>query len=102
MLSELPIPPSTPDFVATQLNHWTEALFLAFLSNGTVTGSRYDGEKTTLIPKITFSQDPPAKFSSVAMTTDAMLYGITNDQILEYSVDSSDPSKLNYVGKVFP
>lgn len=51
---------------------------------------------------IEFASGPSTHFSSIAATIDATFYGISNDTILEYQVDSLDPSVLNYVGVVYP
>lgn len=54
------------------------------------------------ISSFQFNSGPDANFTAIAMTPDAMFYGISNGEVLEYSLDTSDPSKFNYVGRVFP
>lgn len=54
------------------------------------------------ISSFKFNSGPETNFTAIAMTPDAMFYGISNNQILEYSLDQSDPSNFNYVGTVFP
>jgi hypothetical protein len=83
-------------------NTWANTLCLALLDDGTVKGSWWDDKTHTALPSITFDGGPAANFSTFAMTVDATLYGISNDTILEYSVDTADPSIFHYVGQVYP
>ena len=81
---------------------WSNYLYLGLLDGGQMTGMHYDGEKLNAIDKINFSGGPSRNFTAITMTYDATLFAISNDEILEYSVDTSFPSNLRFVGKVFP
>lgn len=54
------------------------------------------------ISSFKFNSGPETNFTAIAMTPDAMFYAISNNEILEYELDTSDPSNFNYVGTVFP
>lgn len=55
------------------------------------------------ISTFNFNSGPSDNFTAIAMSPDAMFYGITSDgDILEYSLDTTDPSTFNYVSTVFP
>ncbi|KAI1142967.1 hypothetical protein F5Y05DRAFT_408423 [Hypoxylon sp. FL0543] len=95
-------PTLTRQFAAAAMNNWNEALFIALSTDGSVRGARWDGKAYDTIPKISFAQGQSTNFSAIAMTTDAMFYGISDDQIWEYSVDTSDPSTFTLAGKVYP
>lgn len=60
------------------------------------------GGDSRFIPSLNFVGGPPVNFSAISTTEDAMLYGISNDEVLEYKPDDSDPSNFVYVGRVFP
>ena len=83
-------------------DNWTNYLYLALLEGGQMSGVHYDGDDLNSIDKINFSGGPERNFTAITMTYDATLYAISNDEILEYSVDTSFPSNLRFVGKVFP
>jgi hypothetical protein len=102
MTVNVPTPPGGPQVAGTAFNAFSETYYLTLLPNGTLIGALYQDSKLTQFPNIKFSKDPPAKFSSIAMTNDARMYGITNDTILEYSIDRSDLSTLRYEGQVYP
>ncbi|KAI1408847.1 hypothetical protein F5Y13DRAFT_204014 [Hypoxylon sp. FL1857] len=95
-------PAATRQFAATAMNNWNEALFVSLSTDGSVRGARWDGQAYNAIPEINFAQGQSTNFSAIAMTTDAMFYGISDDQIWEYSVDTSDPSNFTLAGKVYP
>jgi hypothetical protein len=66
-------------------------------------GSWWEDEaEQNALSSLTFEGGPTANFSSIAMTLDAMFYGINGDEIHEYSVDGADASRLNYVGRIYP
>ncbi|KAI8965821.1 hypothetical protein F5Y11DRAFT_311514 [Daldinia sp. FL1419] len=95
-------PLSTRQFAATAMNNWNEAVFLALSTDGSVKGSRWDGKSYNAIPEINFVNGKSTNFSAIAMTTDATFYGISDDQIWEYTIDTSDPSTFTLAGKVYP
>ncbi|KAI1209973.1 uncharacterized protein F4807DRAFT_80362 [Annulohypoxylon truncatum] len=95
-------PLKTRQFAATTMNNFTESFFVSLSTDGSITGSRWDGNAYTAVPKIIFAQGQSTNFSAIAMTEDAMFYGISEDQIWEYSVDTSDPSTFTFAGKVYP
>lgn len=61
----------------------------------------WDGSKYNPISNTTFASGPSVNFSTIATTVDAMFYGVSGDQILEYSITQSDPSTFKYSGVVF-
>ncbi|KAI1337542.1 hypothetical protein F5Y15DRAFT_389575 [Xylariaceae sp. FL0016] len=100
LLSDIPEPTTRQQFAATKWDNWNQALYLALLPDGTVRGNHWDGSTMNSLTSISFNDGPDVNFTAIAMTPDAMLYGISNDEILEYSLDTSDPSQFNYIGKV--
>lgn len=73
------------------------------LPNGTVAGCLSNtSDVLETYPSMLFSGGPDQTISAIAMTLDAMFYAISEDTILEYSIDPSSPSNLTYVGQVFP
>ncbi|KAI0843119.1 hypothetical protein F5Y06DRAFT_256950 [Hypoxylon sp. FL0890] len=95
-------PTLTRQFAVTAMDNWNEALFVALSTNGSIRGARGNGTAYNAIPEINLAQGQSTNFSAIAMTMDAMFYGISDDQIWEYSVDISDPSTFTLVGKVYP
>ncbi|KAI5917977.1 hypothetical protein F4810DRAFT_609918 [Camillea tinctor] len=102
LLAGIPQPSQRLQFAITKWDSWNQALYLALLVNGTVSGTHWDGSQMNTLSSIEFNQGPDVNFTAIAMTTDAMFYGISNDEILEYSVDQTNPSTLNYVSTVYP
>lgn len=94
-------PLKTTQFAATMMNSWNEALFLTLSNDGSVDAARWDENEYSSIPEVTFAQGQSTNFSAIAMTTDAMFYGIADDQIWEYSIDTSDPAIFTLAGKVY-
>lgn len=84
------------------MNNWKEALYMSLSTDGGIRAARWDGKAFNEVPKINFAQGQSTNFSAIAMTTDAMFYGIADDQIWEYSIDASDPSTFTLAGKVYP
>lgn len=70
-------------------------------SDGSITG-QIIGQNNRSISTIEIEGGPSVNFTTIATTLDAMLYGISNDTIFEYSISQSDPSVLTYVGTVYP
>ncbi|KAI1465783.1 uncharacterized protein F4812DRAFT_461471 [Daldinia caldariorum] len=96
-------PLTTRQFAATAMNNWTEALFVALSTDGGVKGARWDGRTAyDAIPRIDFADGEATNFSAIAMTTDATFYGIADDQVWEYAVDTADPSTFRLAGRVYP
>ncbi|KAI1802366.1 hypothetical protein F4811DRAFT_400827 [Daldinia bambusicola] len=96
-------PLKTRQFAATSMSNWTEALFVALSTDGEVKGARWDGGTVyEAIPRIDFVDGEATNFSAIAMTTDATFYGIADDQVWEYAVDTSDPSTFRLAGRVYP
>ncbi|KAI6093034.1 hypothetical protein F4821DRAFT_223798 [Hypoxylon rubiginosum] len=100
--SDIPLPAVSQQFAATKWDSWNQALYIALLQGGGVQGNHWDGKQMNAISSFKFNSGPETNFTAIAMTPDAMFYGISNNQILEYSLDQSDPSNFNYVGTVFP
>ncbi|KAI1388573.1 uncharacterized protein F4822DRAFT_403197 [Hypoxylon trugodes] len=100
--SNIPSPAPSQQFAATKWDSWNQALYIGLLQSGKIQGNHWDGKKMNAVSSFKFNSGPSTNFSAIAMTPDAMFYAISNNEILEYSVDTSDPSNFNYVGKVFP
>lgn len=101
LASNVPAPSKTQHFAATSWNNWSNYLYLALLDGGGMVGNHFDGNTFTSISTINISGGPDQNFTAISMTDDAMFYAISNDEILEYSVDTSNPSNLRFVGTVF-
>lgn len=89
------------------MNEWSSALYVSLLRDGSLRAARTDGGNNTSsseITDITFAggEQQSTNFSAIAMTTDAMFYGIADGQIWEYAVDEADPRTFTLVGKVWP
>lgn len=100
-------PAQTVQFAATTMNEWSSALYVSLLRDGSLRAARTDGGNNTSsseITDITFAggEQQSTNFSAIAMTTDAMFYGIADGQIWEYAVDEADPRTFTLVGKVWP
>ncbi|OTA88615.1 hypothetical protein M434DRAFT_34781 [Hypoxylon sp. CO27-5] len=100
--SDIPLPSPTQQFAATKWANWTQGLYIALLKGGEIQGNHWDGRQMNAINSFKFNSGPENNFTAIAMSPDAMFYGISNDEILEYSLDTNDPSNFNYVGRVFP
>ncbi|KAI1206148.1 uncharacterized protein F4807DRAFT_440053 [Annulohypoxylon truncatum] len=100
--SGIPLPAPSQQFAITKWDSWNQALYLSLLQGGTLKGNHWDGKTMSNISSFNFKSGPDTNFTSIAMTPDAMFYGISNNQIIEYSLDTTDPSTFNYVGVVFP
>ncbi|KAI3337278.1 hypothetical protein HD806DRAFT_518178 [Xylariaceae sp. AK1471] len=103
-LDDKTIPPPTTglQFALTRFDNFTTVYFLALLPNGTITGEYWaDGYKQ--VPTVTFIDGPPnVNFTAIAATEENMVYGISGDSVLQYSVKGSDPSVFHFEGVVFP
>ncbi|KAI0385534.1 hypothetical protein F5Y04DRAFT_187349 [Hypomontagnella monticulosa] len=100
--SDIPLPAPSQQFAATRWDSWNQALYIALVEGGDIQGNHWDGKQMTDVGEFKFNSGPETNFTAIAMSPDAMFYGISNDEILEYSLDTSDPSNFNYVGRVFP
>ncbi|GAW14541.1 hypothetical protein ANO14919_039440 [Xylariales sp. No.14919] len=98
----IPPPAAGPQFALTRFDNWTTVYFLALLPNGTITGDYYaHGRKRA--PIVTLVGGPSdVNFSAIAASEESMVYGISGDTVLQYSVKFSDPSVLQFEGAVFP
>ncbi|KAI1759052.1 hypothetical protein GGR53DRAFT_471709 [Hypoxylon sp. FL1150] len=102
LVSSIPLPAVSQQFAVTKFDNWTQTVYVALLQGGTITGNYWDGKEMNAISSFNFNSGPDTNITSIAMTPDAMFYAISNNEILEYSLDQSDPSNFNYVGVVFP
>ncbi|KAH8897398.1 hypothetical protein GQ53DRAFT_838019 [Thozetella sp. PMI_491] len=97
----LPGQAPTLQFASTAWDHFTKRMFLVLAPGGGLSANWWDGTGYRSIASTKLSSGPSTNFTAIAMTTDAMFYGISGDQILEYSVDQTDPSTFHYTGVVF-
>lgn len=84
------------------MDNFRVVVFLALLPNGTVTGS-YFRVDFVMISSVEFRGGPSnLNFTAIATSEEAMFYGISQDEIHQYSINDTDPSVFDYVEKVFP
>ncbi|WYZ36506.1 hypothetical protein EsH8_II_000012 [Colletotrichum jinshuiense] len=91
-------------FAVTRRDKWTESIYLALLSDGTIAGRSLGLQDTTMKTiqiRDSGGQLHAANFSAIATTMDGFLYGISNDTITEYSFDASDSTILNFESTVY-
>ncbi|KAI1106386.1 hypothetical protein F4804DRAFT_301109 [Jackrogersella minutella] len=100
--SDIPLPAPTQQFAVTKWDNWTQALYIGLFEGGAIQGNHWDGSAMNSISSFKFNSGPATNFTAIAMSPDAMFYGISNNEILEYSLDTADPTSFNYVGQVFP
>ncbi|KAI1851745.1 hypothetical protein JX265_010979 [Neoarthrinium moseri] len=105
-MSSIPLPANEQRIAATKWGMWSRNLCYIQMSDGTMKGVWWDGSSNASmhqLQKITFDGGPATtNFSAIAFTLDTMFYGITGDEIHEYSVDSSNAAILHHVGRVYP
>ncbi|KAI1135715.1 hypothetical protein F5Y05DRAFT_169448 [Hypoxylon sp. FL0543] len=102
LIEAIPPPQPTLQFAATLMNNFTETMFLALLPNGTVAALWWGGHFRS-IPSVAFRSGPAAvNFTAIAASEDGMLYGIYNDEVLQYAPDDADLASFVYVGRVYP
>lgn len=115
LVEDLPPPSPKLQFVTVLLQNFTQTMFLALLpdDSGTVTALWWAGGWTN-IPRIEFrggpsqergaQQNSSVKFSAISAGEDAVLYGISGDEVLAYEPDSDgdDISVFVYIGRVYP
>jgi hypothetical protein len=87
---------------ATSFRDRTHAFLVFANENGTITGNHWDPAPYAWAgPRNLDLQDSPeTKFSTVAMTADAWLYGISNGKVVSYEMDTNEPYKFYYRGEV--
>ncbi|TRX91679.1 hypothetical protein FHL15_007461 [Xylaria flabelliformis] len=98
----LPGPSPTLQFAISTLDHFESPVFLCLLPNGTVTGE-YWRSGFVSIHRVEFRGGPDTvNFSAIAASEEAMFYGVSNDEILQYSITATDPSIFQFVERVYP
>ncbi|KAI1798895.1 hypothetical protein F4811DRAFT_151623 [Daldinia bambusicola] len=104
LIGNIPTPQPKLQFAITLLDDFNKPMFLVLLPNGTVSGKLVAGTYSTSIPSFNFNGGPlpSPNFTAIAATEEAMLYGISNDEVLQYELDPADPFSLKYVGRVYP
>ncbi|KAI1329854.1 hypothetical protein F5Y16DRAFT_71895 [Xylariaceae sp. FL0255] len=97
--------PPTPrlQFAMSTLDNFNTPVYLALLEDGTVTGEylRF-GSSRSEIPTVDFRGGPSVNFSAIAVSEEAIFYGISNDTIIQYSINSTDPSYFDYMATIYP
>ncbi|KAI1214626.1 uncharacterized protein F4807DRAFT_3791 [Annulohypoxylon truncatum] len=101
LIKSLPAPSPNLQFAMTVQKNFSEQTTMALLPNGTVTALLWDG-RFHAIPSINFRGGPDVNFTSIAASEDAMIYGISGDEILQYEPDQTDIYSYVYVGRVYP
>ncbi|KAI0171104.1 hypothetical protein BJ166DRAFT_589190 [Pestalotiopsis sp. NC0098] len=103
VISDIPLPAQKQHVAATKWGNWARTLVYVLLGDGSMRGSWWEDEADqNALSSLDFQGGPAANFSAIAMTLDAMFYGINGDEIHEYSVDENDASKLTHVGRIYP
>ncbi|KAI1104869.1 hypothetical protein F4804DRAFT_331851 [Jackrogersella minutella] len=101
LIEALPPPGPNVQFAMTVRNNFTVTNTLSLLPNGTVTALWWGGHFQS-IPAINFRSGPDVNFTAISAGEDVMIYGISNDEILQYEPDKSNISNYVYVGRVYP
>ncbi|KAI1743046.1 hypothetical protein F4680DRAFT_471889 [Xylaria scruposa] len=100
--TSLPVPSPTLQFAISTLDHFASPVFLCLLPDGTVTGEYYR-KGFVSIPRVEFRGGPATvNFSAIAASEEAMFYGVSNDEILQYSINATNPSIFQFVDRVYP
>ena len=101
------IPASTGQgFAAASFRGRTYAIVAALFPDGSVTVKYWDPGKYDWLPEaklklVNESIEAKTRFSAIAMTADATLYGMVNSStIQELRMDQNDPYSFRYVGDV--
>ncbi|PSR88627.1 hypothetical protein BD289DRAFT_431897 [Coniella lustricola] len=76
-------------------------LFLALMPNGTVPASKYTKEFVP-IPYISFASGPSANFTAIATTSNEFFYGIWDDSVYEYKINTGNLGTFTYNSVVYP
>ncbi|KAI1329400.1 hypothetical protein F5Y16DRAFT_409121 [Xylariaceae sp. FL0255] len=101
----LPLPSPRLQFAISALDNFNSPIFLALLPNGAVTSWiwRVSTQNYSGSGNVKFAGGPSGlNFSAITATEEAMFYGISNDRVLEYSINSTDPSTFDFVEVVYP
>ncbi|KAK9419154.1 hypothetical protein SUNI508_01131 [Seiridium unicorne] len=95
-------PTSLQQFAATSFRERKHVLMGALFSNGSVVGKHYDPDLGNWHnqAELNLVDSPQTNFSTIAMTADARLYGISNGMIHEYDMDGDDPYTFHWLGAV--
>ncbi|KAF3056256.1 hypothetical protein GL218_06628 [Daldinia childiae] len=103
LIDNIPTPEPSLQFAITLLNDFSLPMFLALLPNGTVSGMWWTGTHFESIPSFNFNGGPSSvNFTAISATEEAMFYGISNDEVLQYEPDPEDLFSFKYVGRVYP
>ncbi|KAI1322556.1 hypothetical protein F5Y16DRAFT_404339 [Xylariaceae sp. FL0255] len=106
VLTEARIPAPEPrfQFAMSGLDNFYSTLFMALLPNGTVTSDLWRNGEREFFPTLTvdFLGGPSVNFSAIAATEEAMFYGVSGDQILQYSMSNQNPPQFNFVESIYP
>ncbi|KAH8655787.1 hypothetical protein BX600DRAFT_515478 [Xylariales sp. PMI_506] len=95
---------SPPIYAYTMLNDFLDTYYVLQYENGSLSGW-INGQSNNFFPSINISSGPPLDyfgFSDMAATFDGSFFGVYNDSIMAYSINSTDPSILNYRGVIYP
>ncbi|OTB06148.1 hypothetical protein M426DRAFT_259536 [Hypoxylon sp. CI-4A] len=93
------LPPSSIlQFAAIPRNDFTDIVFLTLFSHVTVSS----GDPLQPIPIHLYSGPSSVNFTAIATSEDSMLYGISNDEILQYTPEDSELSTFAFVERVYP
>lgn len=95
---------TTAQLATMMRNNWRDSVYLALLSDGTLTGRiNVPGEDEVTIDRFELagSDDELPRFSAIATTMNGYLYGIVDDTVREYTVDTSDPSILHFEAVIY-
>ncbi|KAI0206118.1 hypothetical protein F4808DRAFT_447956 [Astrocystis sublimbata] len=102
----LPAPSSQLQFAISTTDSFYSPVFLGLLPNGTVTCEYYKGSQKNFIsvPVVQFRGGPSAvNFSAIAASEEGLFYGISNDGILEYSIEATArTANFYFVQTVYP
>ncbi|ORY57544.1 uncharacterized protein BCR38DRAFT_490047 [Pseudomassariella vexata] len=94
----------TNHFAATSINHRRDAFMSALYPNGTIIGKHWNFELDNWRPQSAlnlFGGPAAPNFTSIAMTANARLYGISGGQVLCYLMGNiSDPFTFDFLGSI--
>lgn len=103
LIDDIPTPQPSLQFAITLLDDFSLPMFLALLPNGTVSGMWWSGTHFESIQSFNFNGGPSSvNFTAISATEEAMFYGISNDEVLQYEPDPEDLFSFKYVGRVYP
>lgn len=96
----VPLPSASQQFAVMALNNYSDYLYLTLLPGGTMSGQWVTADSAKSSFDIILSGGPTTNFSAIATTLDTF-YGISNDQILQYSIQSQSDT-LQYGCVLYP